>query len=471
MGRNSNRYEEFFRRIRENVFEFCKAFGWEPTWQQEEVLKIAQLERDLSPTKRKKRIAVKSGQGPGKTEGSVILAKWRTIQYVNALTIVTAPTMRQGKEVWLSTARRLMEKAHPILKKLIRVTKSKIEFGGLHDWAIKLATATKAEALQGFHQEHLTFIADEASGVERDIIEQILGTLTNEDSLFLAIGNPNTQDCAFYDMFNMQRAYWHTFTMNAEESPIVDQENVRRLELQFGRHSDVYRVRVLGEFPYMDPNTVMSAEDLEYCTKTDPYQCALDGGRRRFFGIDFARFGDDESVIYQRTGMCVTDHKVFVKKDPNDVLYEAFRMQRDSSWKNEECWYVADAGGMGQGVMKRFYENYKRVHEFHNGGIPWDPQYGDKITEAYFLFATFARARRLHIPSDNSLIQQLSTRQYFLNRKGKIVLEEKKEYKKRTEFSPDRADAIVMAFYDVVGAEAQMARTGRGKKRVGVALR
>ena len=58
------------------------------------------------------------------------------------------------------------------------------------------------------------------------------------------------------------------------------------------------------------------------------------------------------------------------------------------------------------------------------------------------------RARSCYLPHDNRLIQQLCSRRYFLNKKGKIVLEEKDVYEKRGFDSPDRAEGVAYCFYD-----------------------
>jgi len=436
-------------------------------------LRLVQLERDLPVAQRKKRVAVKSGQGPGKTAVSNIIATWRTLQFINALTLVTAPTMRQAKHVWLAEYRRMLSRAHPILRKYIKVTKSDVRFGGSDypDWGIKLATATKAENFQGVHEEHLTFLVDEASGVERDIIDTIKGTLTNDDSLLIMIGNPNTRDCAFFDCFNRFAKEWHLFTMNAEESPIVNKENIRKLEEEFGRDSDVFRVRVLGEFPYMDPNCVMSSEDLWRCVETDPYLAVKQALGEFRFGIDLARYGDAESVVYRRSGLAVVEHKIYVKTDPNDVVDYAFNMQRRADWKNRDCTYVVDAGGMGQGVMRNFYKTGRKVMEFHTGGSPTDSQYANKMTEAFFHVAKLARQGYMNIPNDYRLIQQLSSRLYFINKKGKIILETKDEYVKRGYESPDRADAFAMCFYPHTSVTGRIIMKNQQTKKVGAEMR
>lgn len=399
---------------------------------------------------------------------SVIIGTWRAIRAVDGLTIITAPTMRQCKDVWLTEAKRMLKNAHPALRKLFTVTATKIKICDSSEWGVWAITASKPEAMQGLHQKNLTFLIDEASGVNRPIIEQIQGTLTNADSLLMMTGNPNFRGCAFFDCFNSQRHMWRTHTLNSEESPLVDPGNIRRLEEEYGKDSDVYRVRVLGEFPHTDPNCVMSSEDLEACTKTNIYDAMrdpagvdpVDRGRPvRQFGIDFARMGSDESVVYQRTGLAITNWKAFSKQEPSVAVEHAFRLQAESMWSDDSCWYVADASGIGQGILHTFYDSGKQIHEFHNGGRASDEHYENKVTQAWFMIAKLAKQRRLHIPNDRRMIEQLSSRIYHMTKKGKLVLESKEEYKKRSvdedSPSPDRADGMVMCYFQDVMAGAQ----------------
>lgn len=477
-SRFQREFERFYQRTRSSIFEFCKELDFKPSDQQAELLEAIE---DAKLRRGTRKIACKSGQGPGKTTASAVAGMWVTWLYPNALTIVTAPTMNQCREVWLPEARRRLENAHPILRRFIQCTKTRIYFGDMDrypDWGIKFVTATRPENAQGRHEKHMTWIAEEASGIPRPLVTQIEGTLSNEDSMLLMIGNPNTRECAFFDCFNSERHKWRTMTFNAEESPtyIVDPERNRYLEERYGRNSDVYRVRVLGEFPHVDPNCVISSEDAEKCTKTNMLEKAriarrIHGKERpaRQFGIDLARFGSDESVIYRRSGNAVVEWRAFQKTDPADVIDCAFRMQYEAGWRDDECWYVVDAGGMGQGILHKFYRAGKRVFEFHNGGKAADSQYKDKITEAWFLTADLVRKQNCKLPNDNRLIQQLSSRQYRMDSdrgKNKIIVEPKDVYVKRGDYdSPDRAEALVMAFYDALTISAKSTgRTTEGKR-------
>lgn len=451
--------------------------GFEYTWQQEGLFDIIQLESYLPVEKRLKRVAVRSGQGPGKTAASVIVALWRCIRYEDALCIVTAPSMRQCKQ-WIDECARLLKTAHPVMQKMVKTYGTKVEINGSKIWGIRTATATRPENLQGIHEKRLTFIADEASGVAPGIIETIKGTLSNPDALFLMIGNPNTTSCAFYDCFTAHADQWHRLCFNAEDTArdyphLVSPSRNRQLEWEYGRDSDQYRIRVLGEFPHEDPNNVMGLRDLTICTKTNLLGCASITDMMRVnkaIGIDYARFGGDESVVARRAGLAIVDFRTFTKTEPALVTDFAYRLQHDSNWKNRECWYIPDAGGMGQGLMNSFYEAGKNVLEFHTTGRAHDSDmFADIYSEAWWNLRNLVREHIVRIPNDSRLLKQLSTRQYYTDRKGKLKVESKDEWRKRMEIdeSPDRADAVVLAFYPHIGEEARVVKASRSKHVVG----
>ena len=411
------------------------------------------------------------------TTSSVTVALFRTLRNVNAMTILTAPTMRQCNEVWLAEARRLLAGADPWLQRFIGITKTKIEVNGNPDWGVKTVTATKTENSQGFHEKNMTIICEEASGIDRKIIEQFEGTASNPNCLFVQIGNPNHRDCAFFDCFHKDRKNWTCLHWNAEETPpSVWFDPIRNVQLaeKYGRESDIYRIRVLGEFPHTDPQCVISSEDLEKVIEKSLFSFAATRSRAngefpRQFGLDFARFGGDENVLYRRSGNAIVEQLILPHADPSELVKAAFGMQRRASWGDEKTVYVADAGGIGQGIMHVFYDEHKRVLEFHNGGSPCRGDiYENRITEAWFGLAHKIKNRECYLPDDPILFTQLTGRKYFTTKKGKLIIESKDEYMRRGNDSPDRADAMVMAMYDEIEATGHVSRAeaSPARKRV-----
>lgn len=57
----------------------------------------------------------------------------------------------------------------------------------------------------------------------------------------------------------------------------------------------------------------------------------------------------------------------------------------------------------------------------------------------------------LQIPNNDTLISQLSSRKYTVNKDGRLELERKEAMKKRGLPSPDIADALALALYEPQG--------------------
>ena len=474
-------WEAIYRDVHDDVFAWCDLLRLNPTFYQDAVLQAVQEGHT--------QIAVVSGQGPGKTKLVTAAASWRTFRNYKAMTVLTAPSLRQCKDVFLAEMQRTLDQANPILQKFIKVTKSKVNFGGVRDWDIKIATATDAANIAGYHEDNMTFILEEAQGIPHPIIETIEGTLTNLNCMCIAIGNPTTRNCSFAGFFNDEAWNQHRFNTEHDAPILATSEDPVHRELgeglvarnerllrKYGRDSDVYRVRVLGNFPSQDPNCVISADDLWECTKTDPVKAAMAERDSKGFGTDLAAFGGDESVIYRRHGYAILDQWISQEVDPKDVVKQAFRMQACCGWRNRDCVHVFDIGGLGAGVRHLYYDRDGcRFFGFAHNAVPKDPkEYADRITEAFFLVAELARQRKIHIPRDPMLIKQLSSRQYDLDTKSRIKVESKKQYRQRMARegqgaeSPDRADALVMAFYSlVVQTEGKVARRVGGRKAVG----
>jgi len=404
-------------------------------------------------------IACKSGQGTGKTAiTGVIGIHWLFQGGYEVKIPLTAPTMRQCQEAFLGELARTMDQAHPAMRRIVQVSQSRVTVSHRKKWAIIPITATSPEAAQGQHHVNMKMLFDECSGISRPIMEQWEGTLTNKNGRAVVIGNPNLRDCWFFDCFYGQKAKrFVKLTFNAEESPFVDKEHLREIAEDYGKNSDFYRVRVLGEFPNQDARAIIGYDDCLACMKLDMYAFA-GKSKKKVFGIDFARFGDCENVLATRQGDAIVKIQTWAHTDPNDVAEYAMAAQEERMWQNQDTLYIADAGGIGQGVMRRFHDQGKRVHEFHFGRKIAHPDYTDAQTKAWFSLAKKIKMHAVALPHDERLLMQLTTRNQLGPKKdGKLQVEPKGDYEKRGNESPDRADAVVMAMYEDSEATGQMA--------------
>lgn len=445
-----------------NILRFStEIFKFTPSKQQEDLMRLVQYETYAPLENIKKGIFISSGQGTGKTAATCICAVWRCLQVRNSMVLVTAPTARQVQDVWIGELRRRLSETTYDFSSKFDVQIKKVTIEGVEGWGIRTATGNKEENVQGYHENNMTLIVEEASGIPRKIWRPLKGTMTQPNNLLIAIGNPNDRNTEFFDGFYKDAHLYHTRFWNAEDSPNVDKTHIQRMEAEYGRDSDVFRVRVLGQFPLEAPNIVIRYEDLLYAMRHNTFaNCFLTTQPReerstKQIGIDFARFGSDESVVCARFNSAMVALRFFSKKEPSDVVSFAFQLQKELGWSDEETIYVADAGGMGQGVMHIFYECRKKIFEFNSNGTPFESlAFKNAISEAYFHMRDITRRRLIHLKEDQMMFAQLVNRLYFY-RDGLIEIEDKDSYMDRVgteEYtSPDRAEAVCMAFYPYAG--------------------
>lgn len=94
-------------------------------------------------------------------------------------------------------------------------------------WFATARTATKPENMQGFHEDNMLFIIDEASGVADPIMEAILGTLSGGNNKLLMCGNPTRTSGTFYDAFYSSRWIYKCHTVSSEDSPRTNKDNIK----------------------------------------------------------------------------------------------------------------------------------------------------------------------------------------------------------------------------------------------------
>lgn len=464
-GSKAHYYANFMSEVTEDIYAYCHYLKLKPHWQQRELLDAYMSGEP--------RIAVRSGQGPGKTWASALIGTHWNMSHDMSRLIVTAPTMKQCKNAWLAQARDMIQNnrdADPRIKAAFKFMGTGYRLFGekMDDWGNILMTATNEEAAQGQHRKYLGVICEEASGIPRGLITQFKGTLSNSTGSYihLMIGNPNTRQCAFFDCFHSMAHLWKGIHWNSEETPESEHFSYRRNEEvadEFGEDSDVYRVRVKGEFPHTDPSVLINEEDLLACTTQEVKRRAMKAQEneelRRQIGIDLARYGGDENVISIFSGRIQLVRECYSRTDPNQAIDKAVLMQERLNWPSEGCMYVIDTSGMGEMAAARVGSQRRmnrRMHEFYSQNSAHESdKYANKITEAWCLFAKAVRNREIYLQYDQKSFSQLSNRLYSVDKHGKVLIETKDQYKKRNAdasdgdlgLSPDRADADVMAYY------------------------
>lgn len=165
-------------------------------------------------------------------------------------------------------------------------------------------------------------------------------------------------------------------------------------------------------------------------------------------GCDPADFGDDKTEIYKRKGFRIMDHKELSVSDGITIANEIGGMiNRDPSFPVR-----IDTTGIGTSARDQSINLGLKVFpiNFAESGTDKD-KYADIVTEMWFNLKEIID--EIDIPDDPELMRQLAGRQYGYDGKGRYKIEPKSEYKKRYGKSPDKADALILAFYNGRGKE------------------
>ena len=106
-----------------------------------------------------------------------------------------------------------------------------------------------------------------------------------------------------------------------------------------------------------------------------------------------------------------------------------------------------DEVGIGAGVVDRLREQGYRVHGVNVGRPAQDSEhYANQRAEGYWNLRQLVLDGQLEIPADNELVGQLAALRYTFNSLGQLVMESKEDMRRRGVPSPDKADALMMAF-------------------------
>ncbi len=162
-----------------------------------------------------------------------------------------------------------------------------------------------------------------------------------------------------------------------------------------------------------------------------------------YMGVDVARFGFDKSVLCVRQGQRVLDVHSLGRIDTMRLVHE---IMRTAAEMNVTAIFV-DEGGVGGGVVDRLRELGAPVYGVHFGGGAQRPtRFFNRRSEIFWELRRLFDLQLIAIPRDEELAGQLLGLRYDISSSGQVRLEGKREMRKRGMPSPDKADALALAF-------------------------
>jgi phage terminase large subunit len=435
---DSNAFDAFIRRYRNDPVLFVQeVLGVTPDpWQADMMRAVASGHR---------RISIRSGHGVGKSTGCSWLMLWFLLTRWPVKVVVTAPTSSQLYDALFAELKRWINELPPHLKGLLNVKADKVELIASPEAAFISARTSRAEtpeALQGIHSENVLLVADEASGIPEAVFEAAAGSMSGEHACTVLLGNPTRSSGFFFDTHNRLAGQWWTRRVSCVDSPRVSDEYVKEMAARYGEESNAFRVRVLGDFPLSDDDTIIPI-DLVVSAQNRDIEGRPNG--RAIWGLDVARFGSDRSALCKRVGGVVQPITTWKNLDLMQLTgavvaeYEA----TEPGERPEEI--LVDSIGLGSGVVDRLRElglPARGVNVAEAAALKG--QYFNLRSELWFRGKAFLERRDCRLPSDEQLLAELVCVRYSFTSNGKLRAEAKDEIRRRGLPSPDKADAFLL---------------------------
>lgn len=396
----------------------------------------------------KRRFTVRAGHGVGKSSTEAWLILWFVLFHRNLKCPVTANSQDQLRDVVWAEISRWWRELPPFLKDMIEVTAERVTVKADPEGSFAVARTARPErpeALQGFHAGTLAFFIEEASGIEDVIFETAGGALSSEDSWVFMFANPTRTSGYFFRSHHGNRDQWRVYHVPCQASSRVSPDYPTQIAREYGEGSNVYRVRVLGEFPLTEDDSVISLGSVEAAVGRDvlPTEAAI------VWGLDVARFGDDSTALAKRRGNHLLMPVVEWRK--LDLMQTSGKIAKEWHETPEDLKPAAinvDVIGLGGGVVDRLRELGLPVRGINVGEAPADDaaRYMRLRDELWFKGRDWFETRAVCIPRDDGLISEIVVPKYKVESSGKLKVESKDDLKKRGVKSPNKADAFLLTF-------------------------
>lgn len=391
-------------------------------------------------------VAVKSGHGVGKTTTLSWLSIWWITVYLKAKAVVTAPTSGQLNDALLPEMKAWIRQMPEGIQEFYNIKQDRVELVAAPDLnfiSAKTSRAEQPDAMQGVHADHVLLIGDEASGIPEQVYEASAGSMSSDHACMLLAGNPVRSSGYFYDIWGKNLEGWEKFTISCIDSPRVSRDYIEEAKLRYGEDSNAYRVRVLGEFPRGDDDTVIPIELVQTATDRDvtPFGNVV-------WGVDVARFGTDASALCKRRQNAVMEPvRVWRGLDTMQVTGAIVAEWEATDPKVRPLDIMVDSIGLGAGVVDRLRELGLPARGINVSESPaMKTQYVNLKAELWYKARGWLEARDCRLPKDDRLATELVTPRFSFTSSGKVKVESKDEIRKRGVGSPDAADAFVLTF-------------------------
>lgn len=422
-----------------------------------------------------RKTAVHSCHETGKSYTAATTACWWLDSHIpgEAFVVTTAPTGPQVEAILWREINRLHTSAGlPGRTNLTEwyIGRELVAFG-------RKPSDYNVHAFQGLHARYILVILDEACGIVRSMWDAASTLAANEHSRILAIGNPDDVQTEFGVVCKPgDDNDWNVIKIGYADTPNFTGEKVSRVvqdslihqvwvddrRRHWGEESALFQSKCLGVFPTVgDPYATIPFAWAQACRYNE---LPLRPSDHREAGIDVGG-GGDRTILRVRQGRVALGEHVFIDSDPMRTVGRLASILREEGVRRVKV----DSTGIGWGIYGRLRELSSRSNPAgseadwaHDAEVvavnfaesPPAGYEGKVLNMRAFLHWVIGREScRLKqwdlTRVDDDTIHELTASRYeIMDSKGKVKIERKDEIIKRMGLSPDKSDALLLAFLE-----------------------
>lgn len=405
--------------------------------------------------------AVASGHGIAKSTTVSHIILWAFMTFPDTRGVVTANTEPQLKtKTWAELGKWFnlcwFAREYFTLTATALLSKDKTRE---RTWRIDMIpwSKTNPQAFAGLHNKskRMIVVFDEASEIDDIIWETAEGAFSDRDTqlLWLVFGNPTRNFGRFRECFDggKHHGFWHTTQIDSREVPITNKKRIEHLISVYGPDSDYTRVRILGQFPRLGLMEFFSAFEIDAAMSPER-EVYVDALTPLAIGVDVARYGRNNSVIFPRKGRDARslERKVFSGMDTvalANQVHDAW-----TTWRPDGIFI--DGGGVGGGVVDNCRAKALYVSEIQFGakdsitGLIFNNT-GERYANMRAAMYGAARAwiKTGMLPNDPNLRNAMLAIKYTYNKNDEIILTPKEEIlDEHPDIDLDSLDAFCLTF-------------------------
>ena len=334
------------------------------------------------------------------------------------------------------------------------------EYGTLIGFGRRPADTDIVSAFQGIHRRFVFVVLDEAGGIPVDLYTAAEAVTTTADSRVLAIGNPDRRGTEFHRIFREDDT-WNKIHISAFDTPnftgevvpdelkplLIQPSWVERQKIAWGEDSARYKSKILGEFPEEDDTTFFSQHALDKSIDCDIIE---DMTVPVVLGVDVARFGEDDSVIYSNRGgrlrHVATWNKTNAVESANRIHETAIGLGATE--------VRVDGTGLGAPIVDMLAsmseDRYIVISIVGSAASPDNTRWLNARAAGYDSLREKMLNGMIDIDmADKDLTDEMMVIKYKFSSKGSIQIESKDDMRSRGLKSPDRLDAAMYAGLDM----------------------